>query len=92
MFVSHKSRDGQAHFNMFSDRRNGQKWGEFKTDESMPQESTVGGPSWIESEEHPIDEVYSTKVSNNGDSAKQWNALILARLRFRPDEDEPTSQ
>jgi abelson tyrosine-protein kinase 1/abelson tyrosine-protein kinase 2 len=91
MFVSHRSRDGQVHFEAFDDRRNGEKWGKFTTDESLPG-TAVGGPDWQDRDDHPVDELYTSKVSTNGDSATGWNSLILSRLRFRPDEDEPTSQ
>lgn len=90
MFVSHRSRDGQVHFDVYNDKRLGQKWGQFTPDEALPDATTAEG--WNERDEHPVDNLFSCKVSVNGDSAKGWDALILARLRFRPDEEEPTSQ
>jgi abelson tyrosine-protein kinase 1 len=91
MFVSHRCRDGQVHFDILDDRRNGHKWGNFTTDETLP-DGVVAGGDWPGHDEPPVEELYSTKISTNGDSAKGWDTLILARLRFRPDEDEPTSQ
>jgi abelson tyrosine-protein kinase 1 len=94
MFVSHKCPDGQAHFDVFNDRKPGTRWGEFTVDHSDPNRgSFVADASWIEKNQGKgAEKVCSQRCSTNGESGKGWNSLILARLRFRPDEDDPTSQ
>ncbi|KAG2139843.1 uncharacterized protein EDB93DRAFT_1241944 [Suillus bovinus] len=92
LFVSHSHPNGQAHFNVFSDRQSGRPWGTFTTDTEYP--SDEGGPSYIE--EIPRKAVFASKVSpvrlNGGSDDKDWDTLVLARLRFPTDAMEPTSQ
>ncbi|KAG1897189.1 uncharacterized protein F5891DRAFT_1243087 [Suillus fuscotomentosus] len=92
LFVSHSHPNGQAHFNVFSDRQSGRPWGTFTTDTEYP--SDEGGPSYIE--EIPRKAVFASKVSpvrlNAGSNDKDWDTLVLARLRFPTDATEPTSQ
>ncbi|KAJ7144142.1 hypothetical protein C8R44DRAFT_691771 [Mycena epipterygia] len=82
LFVSHNHPDGQAHFNVFSSPKGGQPWGTFTTDAEPEQ----GGPSYHE----PIhgNPLSASKVSSTGG---QWDTLLVARLRFKPDVLEPTS-
>ncbi|KAG1729968.1 uncharacterized protein EDB91DRAFT_1310825 [Suillus paluster] len=91
LFVSHSHPDGQAYFNVFSDRENGRPWGTFTIDTEYP--SDEGGPSY---EEIPRKAVFASKVSpvrmNAGSDDKEWDTLMLARLRFPIDATEPTSQ
>lgn len=91
LFVSHSHPDGQAHFNVFSDRESGRPWGTFTTDTEYP--SDEGGPSY---EEIPRKAVFASKVSparmNAKSDDKDWDTLVLARLRFPTDAMEPTSQ
>lgn len=84
LFVSHRHPDGQAHFNVFSSQRKGQPWGTFTTDTKVPAEQ--GGPCYDEPihEEH----ISASKVSSVGCPQK---AVLIARLRFKPDVLEPTS-
>ncbi|KAG1737996.1 hypothetical protein EDB19DRAFT_1715645 [Suillus lakei] len=92
LFVSHSHPNGQAHFNVFSDRESGRPWGTFTTDTEYP--SDEGGPSYIE--EIPRKAVFASKVSpvrmNARSNDKDWDTLVLARLRFPTDATEPTSQ
>lgn len=92
LFVSHSHPNGQAHFNIFSDRESGRPWGTFTTDAECP--SDEGGPSYIE--EIPRKAVFASKVSpmrmNARSNDKDWDTLVLARLRFPTDATEPTSQ
>lgn len=92
LFVSHSHPNGQAHFNVFSDRESGRPWGTFTTDTEYP--SDEGGPSYIE--EIPRKAVFASKVSpmrmNIKSDDKDWDTLVLARLRFPTDATEPTSQ
>ncbi|KAJ6608478.1 hypothetical protein B0H10DRAFT_1815660 [Mycena sp. CBHHK59/15] len=82
LFVSHNHRDGQAHFNVFSSAKAGQPWGTFTTDAEPEQ----GGPSYHE----PIHgtPLSASKVSASGG---QWDTVLVARLRFKPDVLDPTS-
>jgi hypothetical protein len=94
LFVSDSHQNGQAHFNVFSDRKSGRQWGTFSTDTEYP--SDEGGPSYVE-EIIPPQAMFANKVSsvrlNAGSSdAKDWDALMLARLRFPTDATEPTIQ
>lgn len=94
LFVSHSHPNGQAHFNIFSDRESGRPWGTFTTDAENP--SDEGGPSYIE--EIPRKAVFASKVSpvrmnaKPNDKDKDWDTLVLARLRFPTDAAEPTAQ
>jgi hypothetical protein len=92
LFVSHSHPNGQAHFNVFSDRKSGGRWGTFTTDTEYP--SDEGGPSYIE--EIPPKAMFDSKVSpvclNAGSDDKDWDTLMLARLRFPTDATEPTLQ
>lgn len=92
LFVSHSHPNGQAHFNIFSDRESSRPWGTFTTDTEYP--SDEGGPSYIE--EIPRKAVFASKVSpvqmNAKSSDKDWDTLVLARLRFPTDATEPTWQ
>ncbi|KAG2124042.1 hypothetical protein DEU56DRAFT_744872 [Suillus clintonianus] len=93
LFVSHSHPNGQANFNVFSDREIGRPWGTFTTNTEYP--SDEGGPSYIE-ETVPQKAVFASKVSpvrmNPKSNDNDWDTLILARLRFPTDAMEPTSQ
>ncbi|KAI0640836.1 hypothetical protein C8Q79DRAFT_920613 [Trametes meyenii] len=86
LFVSHEHPDGQAEFNVFSATRTGQPWGEFRFSTELSA-SFGGGPSY---DEPVITPQYSKKISNSGNSGK-WESVLVARLRFKPDQSEPTS-
>ncbi|TFK37240.1 hypothetical protein BDQ12DRAFT_214347 [Crucibulum laeve] len=86
LFVGHNHPDGHVHFNVYSSSKVGQPWGMFTTDtEAIKQ---LGGPSYNE----PVDthRLSASKVSDNG--GDKWDSVLLARLRFKPDVLEPTSQ
>lgn len=92
LFVSHSHPNGQAHFNVFSDRKSGRPWGTFTMDTEYPCDE--GGPSYVE--EIPAQAMFGSKVSqvrmNAGTDDKDWDTLMLARLRFPTDATEPTLQ
>ncbi|KZS90817.1 hypothetical protein SISNIDRAFT_457444 [Sistotremastrum niveocremeum HHB9708] len=87
IFVSHYHPDGQAFFDITSNRQSGSPWGSFSTAHTLPADITAGGPDWLPEDHGPS--LNASKVSRIGDGA---NTLLLARLRFAPDQDEPTSQ
>ncbi|KAG6855823.1 hypothetical protein H0H87_010489 [Tephrocybe sp. NHM501043] len=86
LFVSHNHPDGQAHFNVFSSPRNGQPWGTFTTDTEVPPE--LGGPSY--DEPRPGHALSASKVAKTG-NRRNWDTVLIARLRFKPDALEATS-
>jgi hypothetical protein len=92
LFVSHSHPNGQAYFNVFSDREIGRPWGTFTTDTEYP--SDKGGPSYIE--EIPRKTVFASKVSpvrvSSKSDVRDWDTLVLARFRFPTDATEPTWQ
>ena len=70
---------------MFASPRNGQPWGKFSVSkETIP--SAVGGPDY--GEESTIEFTFKEKVSET--SGGPWPSLLLARLRFKPDAQDPT--
>jgi len=78
--IAHPS---QAHFNVFSNPRKGRPWGNFTTSTIVtgghdgPYEGADAGKY-----EH------ASKISNTNDPSK---AVLLGRLRFKPDSIEPTT-
>ncbi|OSC98358.1 hypothetical protein PYCCODRAFT_1480695 [Trametes coccinea BRFM310] len=86
LFVSHEHPDGQVDFNVFAAARAGQPWGEFSFSFDLSS-SFLGGPSYDEPVGNPQ---YAQKVSRYGNSGR-WESVLLARLRFKPDQSEPTS-
>ena len=90
--MSHSHPNGQVHFNVFSDRKSGEQWGTFTTDTDYP--SDEGGPSYVE--EIPPKAMFASNVSpvrmNAGSDDKDWDTLLLARLRFPTDSADPTLQ
>ncbi|KAF8584749.1 hypothetical protein K439DRAFT_1653139 [Ramaria rubella] len=87
LFVSHEHPDGQVHFNVFTDRREGQDWGAFSTDTGV---TPMPGPQY-NGDSPVLNSVHATKISRvRASSDPDADAVLLARLRFKPDEDEPT--
>ncbi|KAF9233130.1 hypothetical protein BU15DRAFT_80438 [Melanogaster broomeanus] len=90
LFVSHSHSEGQAHFNVFADNGVGRPWGTFTTERGAPAGST-GLPHLEEISEQTI---FASKVSTTRGSDEnvlgKWDTLMLARLRFMPDVEEPT--
>jgi len=74
----------QAHFNVNAGARKGQPWGVFSCERNVP--SGRNGPSYDEPEQ--IDHDYASKVSLVNNSMK---AVLVGRLRFKPDSTEPTT-
>lgn len=84
LFVSHDHPYGQVHFNVYTDRRVGQDWGSFSTDSDI----LAPGPKFNKDD---VATVHATKISRvRAASDSNVDAVLLARLRFKPDEDEPT--
>ncbi|KAF7759675.1 hypothetical protein Agabi119p4_11370 [Agaricus bisporus var. burnettii] len=84
LFVGRKHPNGNVHFHTFPHKRSGKPWGVFTTDNKVSDEQE--GPRYCDSTQQPLQ--CACKVSVHGD---QPNALLLTRLRFPPDSDEPTS-
>ncbi|KAF9555212.1 hypothetical protein CPC08DRAFT_139849 [Agrocybe pediades] len=83
LLVSHHHPEGHARFNVYANPQVGQPWGMFTTDTEIHEL----GPTYDERDETPRPVI--SKISNHGDP---WAAVLLARLRFKPDVLEPTSK
>ncbi|KAF8957169.1 hypothetical protein BDZ97DRAFT_1707220 [Flammula alnicola] len=86
LMVSHYHPEGHAHFNVYSNPKPGQPWGTFTTDNEVPHEL---GPAYDLDEPDERPRSAESKVSKYNDP---WEAVLLARLRFKPDAIEPTSK
>ncbi|PPR04893.1 hypothetical protein CVT26_012713 [Gymnopilus dilepis] len=86
LFVSHSHPEGHARFNVYANPKVGEKWGSFTTDTEVPHDF---GPLYDLDDSSEIPRQQKSKVSNHGDP---WTAVLLARLRFKPDVLEPTSR
>lgn len=71
---------------MSSAAHTGQPWGEFSFSFDVSS-SFLHGPSYDEPIGSPQ---WARNISSYGNDSK-WDSLLLARLRFKPDQDEPTS-
>ncbi|KAF9039940.1 hypothetical protein BJ165DRAFT_1613591 [Panaeolus papilionaceus] len=87
LFVSHGHPEGRVQFRVYPNPGHRQPWGVFAT--------TKGGgksgpryPASESAEDVPFD--CHSKVWRVGDPS--WNAILLARLQFKPDAVEPTLQ
>lgn len=80
LFVSHNHPDGESHFNLLPPQH-GKPWGIVKTDTHCR-----GGPSYHE----PVSggPLSNNKISKNGDPEA---TVLIGRLRFKPDVEDPTS-
>ena len=77
----------QTQFNVYATPKDGQPWGFFVNDTIVM--GSEHGPSDDESSDIIPSRVEAKKVSLHG---APWNAVLLARLRFKPDDLEPTSK
>lgn len=88
LFVSHEHPDGQVHFNVFTDQREGQDWGSFSTDTEVSP--SMVGPHFTADGPSPAS-IHASRVSRvRSGTDLEMDAVLLARLRFKPDEDQPT--
>jgi len=85
LFVNHNNPDGQMHFNVFAAPREGEHWGAFSTDTDLPA-TAAGGP--VYREDVPGRHLSANKVSI---VSHKMSTVLLARLRFKSDEEQPTS-
>ncbi|KAF9523670.1 hypothetical protein CPB83DRAFT_862451 [Crepidotus variabilis] len=85
LFVSHSHPEGHVHFNVYANSKAGQPWGTFTTDSDVAGEV---GPSY-DSDELETPRLSASKVSVHGDPT---TAVLIARLRFKPDASEATSR
>ncbi|OSC98340.1 hypothetical protein PYCCODRAFT_1397242 [Trametes coccinea BRFM310] len=80
LLVSHEHRNGRASFNVFRSPQAGQPWGEFTFEVDEPSTSADDGRSPHQ---------YAEKVSKYNRGGR-WDSVLLARLRFKSDQSEPT--
>jgi abelson tyrosine-protein kinase 1 len=71
------------------DARVGETWGKFSTTTDLST-SIQGGPMYGHNEAVPL-MLASSKVSTVCLPSEPWDTVLLARLRFLTDRDEPTS-
>jgi hypothetical protein len=76
----------QAHFNIYSNPKPGQPWGTFTMDHNVPREL---GPVYDFDEIDDRARPPASKISKHNGT---WDAVLLARLRFKTDASEPTSR
>ncbi|KZT05047.1 uncharacterized protein LAESUDRAFT_750759 [Laetiporus sulphureus 93-53] len=88
LFVSHSHPDGQLHFNVYSSPKVGQTWGHFSTT-TDPSSSLAAGPVYAD---EPLESERSAKKVSSVGHGGPWDTVLLARLRFKTDSAEPTSQ
>ncbi|PPQ73056.1 hypothetical protein CVT26_014648 [Gymnopilus dilepis] len=85
LFVNHGHPGGLIHFNVSSAPKKGRPWGSFSTELTIqPTRSAVASCADVDSAER----TWSSKVSNANDVPK---AVLLGRLRFKPDNLIPTT-
>ena len=89
LFVSHEHPDSQVEFNVFSATRTGQPWGEFTFSSDLSASFQGVGPKY--DEEMVGSPQYSKKISTYGNNGR-WDSVLVARLRFKPDQAEPTAR
>ncbi|KAI0338659.1 hypothetical protein BDW22DRAFT_693644 [Trametopsis cervina] len=88
LFVSHHHPDSLVNFNVFASSKPGQPWGQFSVTPDPAAVGKHGGP--VFHEEGPGMQS-ANKVSLARKASDSWDTVLLARLRFAPDKDEPTS-
>ncbi|KAG1773238.1 hypothetical protein EV702DRAFT_1131100 [Suillus placidus] len=74
LFVADPISSGEAYFNVFSSRKANHPWGTF----TVKSDGKEFFPAWTN---------FTSKVSR---THKTWDSILLARLRFAPDTEEPT--
>ncbi|KAF7799186.1 hypothetical protein EIP86_010417 [Pleurotus ostreatoroseus] len=87
LYVSHDHPNGQVNFDVFSSTRPGQVWGKFSTTEGTPPSPL--GPVYHQETPGALS---AHRVSQMKQQGAKWDTVLLAKLRFPPDQEEPTSQ
>ena len=80
----------KVHFNVFASPKLGQDWGVFSTDLTLPS-STSGGPYYDDFHAEESGKYWTANKVSQLNPNRPWDAVLLARLRFKPDNDVPTS-
>ncbi|RPD53287.1 hypothetical protein L226DRAFT_572810 [Lentinus tigrinus ALCF2SS1-7] len=88
LLVSHEHPHGRVDFNVFSATRVGEPWGEF----SFSFDPKFSASKGLNYKEEPIEPQYTEKVSMMLGKDDCWESVLLARLRFKPDQADPTSR
>ncbi|KAF9481061.1 hypothetical protein BDN70DRAFT_876798 [Pholiota conissans] len=86
LVVSHHHPEGHAHFNVYSNPKPGTPWGTFTIDHHVAREL---GPVYDLEEVEERARPPASKISNHNGA---FDAVLLARLRFKTDASEPTSR
>ena len=80
----------QVHFNVFAAPKVGEEWGVFSTDLVLPSTAS-GGPDYDDFHVKDSDRYWTANKVSKFDPNHSWDAVLVARLRFKPDSDIPTS-
>ncbi|KDQ11798.1 hypothetical protein BOTBODRAFT_35049 [Botryobasidium botryosum FD-172 SS1] len=92
LFVNHAHPDSELHFNVFSERREGEDWGAWSIDEVPVTSSSSIHPDPVYEEPpspHGL-KLSANKVSKWSEN-ERMDSVLLARLHFKTDASEPTS-
>ncbi|GJE89108.1 hypothetical protein PsYK624_052000 [Phanerochaete sordida] len=89
LFVSHSHPDGEVDFSVFAKPLPGEPWGQFATTTDL---SDSTGPQYRVPGESTPQVTSGSKVSVVKKHGEAWDTVLLARLRFLTDKEEPTSQ
>lgn len=89
LFVSHSHPNGEVDFEVFARTVSGEAWGKFTTTTDL---SDSIGPIYDVPGEERLCVNSGSKVSLVKRPGEAWDTVLLARLRFLTDKEEPTSQ
>lgn len=88
LFVSHSHPDGEVDFEVFGRPAPGEPWGKFTTTTDL---SESAGPTYRVPGQDTPRVISGSKVSVTKKPGEPWDTVLLARLRFPTDKEEPTS-
>ncbi|EKM52507.1 uncharacterized protein PHACADRAFT_211755 [Phanerochaete carnosa HHB-10118-sp] len=88
LFVSHNHPDGEVDLEVFAKAIPGEAWGKFTTTTDL---SASIGPQYSLSGENTPRVDSGSKVSLVKKPGEPWDTVLLAKLRFPTDKEEPTS-
>ena len=88
LFVSHGGLDGKADLEVFAKTAPGDPWGQLTTTAALPSQHSRDSEVARMTMPRPD---CGHKISAARRPGEPLSAVLLARLRFPPDRDEPTS-
>lgn len=79
LFVNHNHPNGKVNFDIYSSAATGMPWGHFSTTIDLSTSQNGSGHR------------FASRISKFNNH-REWDALLLAKLRFIPNSSEPTTQ